>query len=85
MLYLKHLSYIPEDIRIIHTFVCYMYSAFHATCHILEIEFGKRAGLEIEMKGNALFWIVAFLSGVTVGVYLEAKNDMLKKKIQNEQ
>lgn len=31
------------------------------------------------MKGKALFWIVAFLSGVTVGVYLEAKNDMLKK------
>lgn len=48
-----------------------------------EIELGKR-GLDIEMKGKALFWIVAisFLSGVTVGVYLEAKKDVLKKRFR---
>lgn len=48
-----------------------------------EIEFGKR-GLDIEMKGKALFWIVAisFLSGVTVGVYLDAKKDVLKKRFR---
>lgn len=60
-----------------------MLTEIYAKMSYFEIEFGKR-GLDIEMKGKALFWIVAisFLSGVTVGVYLEAKKDVLKKRFR---
>lgn len=46
-----------------------------------DFEVGKR-GIEMQVKGRALFWIVTitFGIGVCAGIYIYRKKDLLKKK-----